>query len=275
MPYSSYDHDKLEAAETMRIERRIYFEAKDREIAPYASLPIAQLLSMRSESAAAEQAIFDDLKERAAAWEEQAGRTLLLDKTLEYVRTPHVQHTARTNDAALWRAAVALMHLVIFHISRIKKFTDKAQEAFIFDSLAEDANHDIMVDIVKEAFNVSLHKPFAPCKAILNHSQGCVTAFIGSKAVGGVLKAVFIDGFQQHTDNFLYQLVVNGRDAQRTEFSILFGNICPSGRLGLVRFVFQGCNKPVNSFKAHCVNGFPVCACGHVSLTGIDILIRL
>ena len=94
MPYSSYDHDKLETAETMRIERRIYFEAKDREIAPYASLPIAQLLSMRSESAAAEQAIFDDLKERAAAWEEQAGRTLLLDKTLEYVRTPHVQHTA-------------------------------------------------------------------------------------------------------------------------------------------------------------------------------------
>ena len=32
--YSSYDHDKLETAETMRIERRIYFEAKDREIAP-------------------------------------------------------------------------------------------------------------------------------------------------------------------------------------------------------------------------------------------------
>ena len=94
MPYSSYDHDKLETAETMRIERRIYFEAKDGDIAPYASLPIAQLLSMRSESAAAEQAIFDSLKEQAAAWEEQAGRTLLLDKALEYVRTPHVQHTA-------------------------------------------------------------------------------------------------------------------------------------------------------------------------------------
>ena len=94
MPYTSYDHDKLEAAETMRIERRIYFEAKDGDIAPYASLPIAQLLSMRSESAAAEQAIFDSLKEQAAAWEEQAGKTLLLDKALEYVRTPHVQHTS-------------------------------------------------------------------------------------------------------------------------------------------------------------------------------------
>ena len=37
MPYSSYDHDKLETAETMRIERRIYFEAKDGDIAPYVS----------------------------------------------------------------------------------------------------------------------------------------------------------------------------------------------------------------------------------------------
>ena len=69
MPYSSYDHDKLETAETMRIERRIYFEAKDGEIAPYVSLPLEQLHAMREESAAAEQAIFNDLSSRAAAWE--------------------------------------------------------------------------------------------------------------------------------------------------------------------------------------------------------------
>ena len=53
MPYSSYDHDKLETAETMRIERRIYFEAKDGDIAPYVSLPPEQLHAMREESAAA------------------------------------------------------------------------------------------------------------------------------------------------------------------------------------------------------------------------------
>ena len=52
MPYSSYDHDKLETAETMRIERRIYFEAKDGDIAPYVSLPPEQLHAMREESAA-------------------------------------------------------------------------------------------------------------------------------------------------------------------------------------------------------------------------------
>jgi len=131
MPYSSYDHDKLEAAETMRIERRIYFEAKDREIAPYASLPIAQLLSMRSESAAAEQAIFDDLKERAAAWEEQAGRTLLLDKTLEYVRTPHVQHTANEwqkneYDRHTRSNRVYQMNYYIYENTRYDKETQKS-----------------------------------------------------------------------------------------------------------------------------------------------------
>ena len=94
MPYSSYDHDKLEAAETMRIERRIYFEAKDGDIAPYVSLPPEQLHAMREESAAAEQAIFNDLARRAAAWEEQAGKTLLLDKAIEYTRTTVVQHTS-------------------------------------------------------------------------------------------------------------------------------------------------------------------------------------
>ena len=94
MPYSSYDHDKLETAETMRIERRIYFEAKDGEIAPYVSLPLEQLYAMREESAAAEQATFNDLASRAAAWEEQAGKTLLLDKVIEYTRTTVVQHTS-------------------------------------------------------------------------------------------------------------------------------------------------------------------------------------
>ena len=180
-----------------------------------------------------------------------------------------------TDDAALRSAAVALMQLVIFHISCVEKFTDKAKKSLILNSLAKNANHDIVVDVVKEAFNISFHKPFTSRKAILNHSQSCVTAFVGPKAMGGILKAAFINGFQQHTDNFLHQLIVDGRNTQRTELSVLFRDVCPSGRLGLVGFVFQGCNKPVNSFKAHCVDGSSVCACGHISLAGIDVLICL
>lgn len=94
MSYSSYDHDDLEPASTMRIERRIYFESDKADLSEMVKLPLAELLSLRAESAAAEQEVFDRLKEQAAAWEEQAGRTLFLDKALEYARTLPVTHTA-------------------------------------------------------------------------------------------------------------------------------------------------------------------------------------
>ena len=94
MSYSSYDHDDLEPASTMRIERRIYFESGKADLSEMVKLPLAELLSLRAESAAAEQEVFDRLKTQATAWEEQAGKTLLLDKALEYARTLPVTHTA-------------------------------------------------------------------------------------------------------------------------------------------------------------------------------------
>ena len=94
MSYSSYDYDNLETADTMKIERRIYFESGKSDLSELVKLPLAELLSLRAESAAAEQEVFDRLKTQAAAWEEQAGKTLLLDKALEYARTLPVTHTA-------------------------------------------------------------------------------------------------------------------------------------------------------------------------------------
>ena len=99
MSYSSYDRDDLEPASTMRIERRIYFESGKADLSEAVKLPLAELLSLRAESAAAEQEVFDRLKEQAAAWEEQAGRTLFLDKALEYARTLPVTHTANQWEA--------------------------------------------------------------------------------------------------------------------------------------------------------------------------------
>ena len=99
MSYSSYDRDDLEPASTMRIERRIYFESGKADLSEMVKLPLAELLSLRAESAAAEQEVFDRLKAQAAAWEEQAGRTLFLDKALEYARTLPVTHTANQWEA--------------------------------------------------------------------------------------------------------------------------------------------------------------------------------
>ena len=86
--YSSYDHDRLEAADKMKIERGIYFDTKGADISPLTALPLAELVKLREESAAAEQTVFENLKVQASAWEEQAGKTLLFDKAIEYARYP-------------------------------------------------------------------------------------------------------------------------------------------------------------------------------------------
>ena len=76
MSYSSYDHDDLEPASTMRIERRIYFESGKADLSEAVKLPLAELLSLRAESAAAEQEVFDRLKAPAAPREDLAPRHL-------------------------------------------------------------------------------------------------------------------------------------------------------------------------------------------------------
>ena len=91
--YSSFENDRLEVADRLKIERSIYFESGKADISALTALPLAELIRQREESAAAEQAIFEVLKQQAAAWEAQAGNTLTFDKAIEYARTPAVTHT--------------------------------------------------------------------------------------------------------------------------------------------------------------------------------------
>ena len=97
--YSAYEHDRLDPADSMRIERKVYFEEKTADISGLTALPLEQLRALREEYAAAEQAAFEALQQQAAAWEEQAGKTLLIDKAIEYARTPEVKHTANQWEA--------------------------------------------------------------------------------------------------------------------------------------------------------------------------------
>ena len=92
--YSSYEHDRLNPADSMKIERKIYFEESKADISGLTALSMEQLQAMREESAAVEQAVFEALQQQAAAWEAQAGKTLVIDKAIEYARTPAVKHTS-------------------------------------------------------------------------------------------------------------------------------------------------------------------------------------
>ena len=129
--YSSYDHDRLEAADKMKIERGIYFDTKGADISPLTALPLAELVKLWEESAAAEQTVFENLKVQASAWEEQAGKTLLFDKAIEYARIPEVKHTANKwqdedNDRHTISNRVYKMSYHVYENTRYDKAAQKS-----------------------------------------------------------------------------------------------------------------------------------------------------
>ena len=129
--YSSYDHDRLEAADKMKIERGIYFDTKGADISPLTALPLAELVKLREESAAAEQTVFENLKVQASAWEEQAGKTLLFDKAIEYARIPEVKHTAnKWQDEGNDRHTISnRVYKMSYHVYENTRYDKAAQKS--------------------------------------------------------------------------------------------------------------------------------------------------
>ena len=91
-----------------------------------------------------------------------------------------------------------------------------------------------MIDVVKATLNVALNKPDHACEVRRNLTECGMTAFARSETVGVTVKDRFIDSFQNHSDNFLQELVTERRDTQRTEFSVFLWNILTSYRVGFI-----------------------------------------
>ena len=89
--------DKLESGIRIELERSVEFDSYrvDRSnLAELVKLPLTELQSKRKDGAAAEKTIFEKVQDAAQEWETQAAQTMLLDRALEYIRTPEVKHTS-------------------------------------------------------------------------------------------------------------------------------------------------------------------------------------
>ncbi|WP_322179885.1 YodL domain-containing protein [Neglectibacter caecimuris] len=129
--YSMFERDKLDPADSMRIERNIYFEEQTADLSGLTALPSEQLQALREEYAAAEQAAFEALQEQAAAWDEQAGKTLAIDKAIEYVRTPEATHTANQWEATDYGKHISnRVYQMRYHISENTRY-DREKEKSI------------------------------------------------------------------------------------------------------------------------------------------------
>lgn len=128
--YSSFDFDRLDAAERMKIERSIYFEEGKADISALAALPLAELMRLREESAVLEQSVFKALQKQAAAWEEQAGKTLFLDKAIEYAKIPEAKHTANQWQAEEYRHVISnKVYQMSYHIYENTRYDRAAQKS--------------------------------------------------------------------------------------------------------------------------------------------------
>ncbi len=128
--YSVFENDRLDPADSMRIDRKMYFEEATADISGLTALPLERLQALQEESAAAEQAAFEALQKQAAAWEEQAGKTLVIKKAIEYARTPEAEHTANE-----WKATDYGKHIsnrvyqMRYHISENTRYDRETQQS--------------------------------------------------------------------------------------------------------------------------------------------------
>ncbi|RKJ39832.1 hypothetical protein D7X94_10430 [Acutalibacter sp. 1XD8-33] len=76
---------------------------------PFAEESMETLTAWTEKSISTEKAIYEELQEVAGKWREQAAVTLLLQKAVECLITPQVQHTGNVweKDSDIWPRLLA------------------------------------------------------------------------------------------------------------------------------------------------------------------------
>ena len=91
--FEAYDFDYLEEGSKIKLEHTVYLNPNDADLLPFVQCSTKELQSLRKLSVAREQETFYELKKVAAVWEQRASETMLIDRAIEYLKTPEIEHT--------------------------------------------------------------------------------------------------------------------------------------------------------------------------------------
>lgn len=93
--YNVYSYsDDLKEGKEATVKHCISFCEERADLSPLVCLSVETLNTRITASKEKERVIFDKLCAAMSEWEEQAAETMLMEKALEYLRTPAVQHTS-------------------------------------------------------------------------------------------------------------------------------------------------------------------------------------
>ena len=78
----------------LEVRRQINYRGDRADFKPFLNVPIKDLEKQLKESQAEEKKVFEEMKKAVTAWDEHGAQTLLLQKAIEYLKTPEVMHTS-------------------------------------------------------------------------------------------------------------------------------------------------------------------------------------
>ena len=104
----------------LEVRRQINYRGDRADFKPFLNVPVKDLEKQLKESQAEEKKVFEEMKKAVTAWDEHGAQTLLLQKAIEYMRTPEVTHTGnewkRHKDGS-WEIS-NLVYKMKFHINK-------------------------------------------------------------------------------------------------------------------------------------------------------------
>ena len=77
----------------LEVRRQINYRGDRADFKPFLNVPIKDLKKQLKASQAEEKRVFEEMKKAITAWDQHGAQTLLLQKAIEYLRTPEVTHT--------------------------------------------------------------------------------------------------------------------------------------------------------------------------------------
>lgn len=88
-----YGGSCLHPGQSITVGRSWRFWGERADFKPFLGVPIKELEQKLKKSRAEEEKVFKALEKAVVAWDEHGAQTLLLEKAIEYLKTPVVKHT--------------------------------------------------------------------------------------------------------------------------------------------------------------------------------------
>ena len=89
-----FSGDRLVPGEILKIEHSLSFREDRADISPLTEKSMDELEALRAAHVEAEREIYEKLLRTVTEWEARAAETLLIDKAIQYLKTPAVAHSA-------------------------------------------------------------------------------------------------------------------------------------------------------------------------------------